>query len=60
MTKVNTVRELIAALQQMDQDAVVLVTPWTGSTMQEPCNDIVCVDYVNQDCWPVRGVLISN
>ena len=53
MTKVTTVAELIAALQQMDQTAVVLVSPWAVS-------DVVCVDYVNQDCWPVRGVLISN
>ena len=60
MTKVTTVAELIAALQQLDQTAVVLVSPWTGSTMEHPVCDVVCVDYVNQDCWPVRGVLISN
>jgi hypothetical protein len=60
MTRVKTVRDLIVALQQMDQDAVILVTPWTGSTIAELCNDTVCVDYVNEEIWPVRGVLISN
>jgi hypothetical protein len=60
MERVKTVRELIKALKKLDQNAVVLVSPWAGSTNETPVNDIVCVDYVNEDLWPVKGVLISN
>lgn len=60
MEKVTTVRELIRALKKLDQDAVVLVTPFTGSTCPNFVSNTVCVDYVSTELWPTKAVLISE